>query len=613
MAVKQAPKQYRWWEVEGEKHVELFDTVRCVYNNNRERYDRNMRCLRLYGNQDILNFGPNSYLNTTLPVMPENRVKINIISSMVDTSGSKISKMKPKITFLTEGGDYSSQKQAKQLSKFMLGAFYMNKIHDLHQQAFRDGQIFDVGALKHYQDGKRIYSERVLSMELMVDPLDALYGKPKSLYQIKYVARSVLKKMFPQHETALELARDMIEDAVVNQEFIDQFVCVIEGWHLPSKEGAGDGRHVLCVGNHTLEDEEYTKDYFPFTFFRWSKPVVGFYGQSLAERLTSTQIEINKMLRIIQRSFHLGSAFKVFLEYGSKVAKEQLNNDVGSIIYYMGTKPEYYVPKTVHTEYFQHLSFLIQSAYEEAGISQLSASSRKPAGVESGKAIREYNDIESERFALVSQEYEATYMETARIYIDLAEDVSKAGGDFAVVGQSKKFIKQIKWSEVAPANKNAFIMQQFPTSMLPHEPAGRLAFVQELINGGMITPELGTQLLDFPDLESHLNLKNAAAEDLMATLEELIEGDFVPPEPAQDLQSGIPLFQSAYLRYKREGVSEEKLDQILQWISQADFLLEKAKATQRQPAPMLPVSQDSQSVPGTEQPQVQPPSSAVVA
>jgi hypothetical protein len=530
-----------------------------------------------------------SYTQTIQPSLPENRMKLNIVSSMVDSSGAKISKMKPKVTFLTSGGDFTSQKQARQLTKFMLGAFYQNKVHALHQIGFRDAQIFDVGAIKHYILDGKICSERVLSMELYVDPFDALYGKPRSLYQVKYVSRSPLAELFPKSKTAIMQAKDQIEVSVHTQDEIDDFVVVIEAWHLPSGPKAKDGKHTIVVGGATLVEEEYTKDYFPFTFFRWSKPVIGFWGQSLADRLTSLQLEINKMLRTIQRSFHLGSAFKVFLEYGSKVSKEHVNNDIGSIIYYMGKAPIYYTPQTVHEEYFQHLRFLIQSAYEEAGISQLSASSKKPAGLESGRALREYDDIESERFALVSQDYEATYLETARIYVDLANDISEAGGDFEVVAQSKSFVESIQWSKVAPADKNAYIMQMFPTSMLPHEPAGRLQFVQELITSGMIPASFGAELLDFPDLEGYLSIKNAAVEDMLATLEELVDGEYSPPEPYQNLVEALPFMQSAYLRAKRQKVSEASLDNIRRWISTADAMLSKSQASQPQPPqPLMP-------------------------
>lgn len=603
-------KRQSWWLAEaGSRAQPLFEMVSSLHQNSYDRQQRNIRNLKLYGNLEALALG-SSYLNAaTMPQLPSERLRLNICSSMVDTSGAKISKMKPRISFLTQGGDPSSQKQAKQLSKYMLGAFYLNDIHSLHQQGFRDSQIFDIGAIKHWEDGKRLHSERTLAMELYVDPMDAVYGQPKCLYQVKYVPRSVLQSLWKSKKGVIEQSKGEIESGVFHENFTEEFVCVIEAWRLPSSPGAKDGVHIIAVSNGELKEEIYEKDYFPFTFFRWSKPVVGFYGQSLVERLASTQAEINKMLRIIQHSFHLGSAFKVLLEHGSRIAKDQLNNDIGAIIYYTGTKPDYVIPKVVHEEFFQHLRFLIQSAYEEAGISQMSASSRKPAGLESGKALREFNDIESERFALVSQDYESTYLETARIYVDLSNDIKKKKGDFCVKAQSKNFIESIKWSEVCPIDENAYIMQMFPTSMLPHEPAGRLAFVQELINSGMVPADWGLMLLDFPDTESFASLKNAALQDLLDTMEELATGEYESPEPLQDLQNGIPLMQSAYLRYRRGGLDDGHLENFRKWIATADAMLQKARASQQQqgqgaptgPNPTLPVEANNQAAPGSSQ------------
>jgi hypothetical protein len=353
---------------------------------------------------------------------------------------------------------------------------------------------------------------------------------------------------------------------------MDEYAVVVESWHLCGPEG----RHVISLDKDVLVDETYTKDYFPFTFLRWSDRLTGFWGQSLAERLTGNQIEINKMLRMIQRSFHLGSTFKVFLEHGSRVTKEHLNNDIGALVYYSGTKPDYYVPQVVSPEYFNHLQFLIQSSYEEAGVSQMAASSRKPAGLESGKAIREYNDIESERFALVSQAYEASFMDTTRQYIDLVKDLAAMGIDYEAKAQSKRFIEKIKWSEI-DIEDDEFVMQMFPVSMLPHEPAGRMAFVQELVQNNMIPQEFALKLLDFPDLENYASLATAAIDDLMANLEDiLVHGIYNPPEPFQDLQTGVKLFQSAYLRSRSEKVSEDKLEMLRIWIESAQSLLVSA-------------------------------------
>lgn len=567
-----------WWvNKNNNAHNDIFEVVSRIHMNTEERRERNLRSLRLYGNADLVGLAPYSFSTSALPSLPDNRVKVNVVSSMADTVSAKISKMKPRITFLTSGGDFSSQENAKKLNKFILGVFYKNDVYKHHQASFKDATVFDVGALKHFIDGNEIKTERVLATELYVDEVDAMYGDPKSLHQVKYVHKEVLKKLYPKKVAAIGMATNSFGNQAISNDAMKDYVVVIESWHLDGKEG----RHVISLDKDTLLDETYKRDYFPFTFMRWSTRLTGFWGQSLTERLTGNQIEINKMLRIIQKSFHLGSAFKVFMEHGSRVAKDHINNDIGSIVYYSGAKPEYYVPQVIHPEYFRHLEFLITASYEEAGISQLSAGSRIPGGLESGRAIREYNDVETERFALVSQGYENSFMETTKQYIDLIKEMYANDVDYEVTAQSKKFIESIKWSDVA-VEDNEFIMQAFPVSMLPHTPAGRLSFVQELIAANFVPKEYGLKLLDFPDLEGFANLATAALDDIMASLEDiLVRGEYNPPEPFQDLGTGIKVFQSAYLRSRSEKVPEEKLEMIRVWIESAQAVLVAS-----QPAPM---------------------------
>ncbi len=582
MPVKNPPRIHSWWTVDkAEDNTvarQIYETVAYLDKEQQWRREKNVQCLRIYGNQDYIGVGPFQYSRTNTAMLPENRIKINIAASMVDTVAAKISKMKPKVTFLTSGGDFSAREKSKKLQKFIAGTFYANNIYQLHQAMFKDSLIFDLGALKHFIDGRKIRSERVFPTELYVDTADALYGKPSHMYHVKFVHKDVLIADYPEHAAAIKESASSLDLTQTNPSSDEtrDFVVVIEGWHL--KAGKKMGRHVICVEQTTLVDEKYKFDYFPFTFDRWTAAIIGFYGQSLVDRLLNNQIEINKMLRVIQKSFHLGSAFKVFLEYGSKVAKEHINNEIGSLVYYSGTKPEFYVPKVVHEEYFRHLEWLIKTSYEEAGISQLSATSKLPTGLDggSGKALREYNDLETERFILQAQEYEQSFLETARIYIDLAREI----GDYEVVSESKRFIETINWAEIELEN-NEFIMQMFPTSMLPQTPSGRLAYVRELLQDGFVDSAFALSLLEFPDIEGYTSLKTAPLDDILDTLERVLyKGEFISPEPFQDLQMGIEIFQLAYLRARKDRAPEARLDDMRRWIEQAQTMLDQSMAMQ---------------------------------
>jgi len=208
-----------WWEATSDNIARvIFDLVRTLHNESDDREQRNIRAARLYGNREFTGINPLAMSQSSTPSLPENRVKINIVSSMCDTAAAKISKMRPKVTFLTSGGDWTLQQNTKKLTTFMNGLFYKNKVYQWHQAGFRDSTVFDIGAVKHYIQDGQIVSERTLATELLVEPADAMYGSPRSLYQYKFVHKSILTARFPDKKAIIDMSVGTLADANYGRE-----------------------------------------------------------------------------------------------------------------------------------------------------------------------------------------------------------------------------------------------------------------------------------------------------------------------------------------------------------------------------------------------------------
>jgi hypothetical protein len=265
---------------------------------------------------------------------------------------------------------------------------------------------------------------------------------------------------------------------------------------------------------------------------RWTPRLLGFFGQGLAEQLQGIQVEINRILRTIQVSMHLVSVPRILAEHTSKIISEHFNNKIGSIIKYTGTPPQFMNANgAIPQELFLHLDRLYQRAFEIAGISQLSAQSKKPSGLDSGKALRTFNDIESERFYDVGKRYEDFYLEVAKHLLNVARDIEADPEEksYSVVVPGKKFVETLKLKD-CDLDDDKYIMQKYPTSALSKIPSMRLAEVQEMINAGMLGPEAGKKLLEFPDLEAEMEKENAAIEDIDWTIDTMIENnEYLPP------------------------------------------------------------------------------------
>lgn len=576
----------KWYEKEKGCHQELFDTVRAIQNNQsliRRNIQRNMR---LYGSVLSSNFGPSSYVSLD---EFSDKMNINICSSTVDTVFNKITKNKPRPQFLTERGNWKNQQIAKKLNKFVDGQFYKMKIYEEMPISFRDSEIAGSGFLKIVRDKKEISCERVFTGEIVVDELEGIYGKTKTMYQIKLIPKDVLKDMFPKFASDIERCQTINYTAGASK--ISQSVWVVEAWRLPTNEEGTNGRHAICIENCDLVNEKYLKKFFPFVKIDWKKKVLGYLGTSLIDEIFPIQLEITRVCRKIQQIFHLCGVPRVYLEHASEVLKSQLTNEIGSVVYYSGQAPIIAPPNVLDPAIFEYLQWLIQKGYEMPGVSLLSAQSKKPGGLDSGKALREFNDIESERFYKVGESYETSFLAAADIVIDYAKDIAKEYGDAEVMAKDGDSFELIKWSEIDLSEKD-YVMQKYPTSFFSKTPGGQLQDAIDMINAGMIDKKAALRVFDFPDVKAIMKYENAP-QDIIHKIFDLMlsNGEYIAPEPFMDLSYGLTFGQAYYNQAKMDNAPEENLEAIRVWLSTAESMIKKAQEEQMQKQLMLQQSQ----------------------
>jgi len=557
----------RWWDKDRNSEEipgAVTWTLRQIESAQSARLTQLQTSARLYGNVSLMGLMGLSQ-SPTSAIQPASRERLtyNVVQSAADTVTAKMAKNKPRPMFLTSGGDYRAQRKARKLNQYCDGLFYENRTRRLGPVIFRDAAILGDGIVKVFEKNGRVKHERVMATELWVDELEAFYGEPRQMHQVRNVDRRVLAASFKSKKADIFRASLANQSTPTWQQSTSDLVTVRESWHLPSGPDAKDGRHVITIHDTVLLDESWDKPYFPFARFRWCPRLWGFWSQGLAEEIQSIQLEINKLLWVLQRSYHLAGSFKILMDKGSKIVTEHLNNDIGAVIKYSGSPPQYVVPPVVPVEIYQHLANLIQRAFEIAGISMLSAVSKKPAGLNSGKALREYNDIESDRFMTIGQAYEEFHLDLARLSIAVARDIAKEnGGDLEVSAPGNRYVTRVKWEDV-DLEEDQYVMQAFPVSSLPHEPAGRMQTVTEMVQAGWLTQRQGKRLLEFPDLEAVEGLQSAAEDFLMDKLDKMVDkGEAYTPEPYDDLQLALELGLEYYQRGKLQGLEEERLDML---------------------------------------------------
>lgn len=600
-----------WWKAskESDRLGQLLGSAAFLKENQAYRYRQNGLFARLYGNISLYNtVGTNTTRMDTATGLPADRPTFNLVQSACDTLVSRISQSRPAPVFLTDNGDYKERRLAKQLNNFILGEFYQTKTYDKATTILRDALVTGTGVLKVYEGADdKVVIERILNTELLVDPNEALYGEPRQIYQLKLIDRAQLKESFPKYKTDIERADQAYPDSSADSsKTVSDLVMVVEGWHLKSGPNASDGRHTIACTSGVLLDEEYTKDKFPFVFLHYSPRLLGFWAQGLAEQLMGTQLEINSLLWTISKAIKLVGVPRIFLEMGSKVVKSHMNNEIGTIITYQGTKPQYETAECVPQELYAQLQRVIDYGYQQSGVSALAASSSKPAGLDSGEAIRSYDDISTDRMATLSKRYDTVFVDLAYLVIDCAKDIAERTGSYQTVYPNEKAggIKEIDLPEI-DLLQDPFVIQCFNMSSLPRDPAGRMQKVTEMIQAGMVTIKEGRRLLDFPDLSQMEKLANASEERIFQILDKIVEdGEYTPPDSFMDLQLATELTTQYYNMYVGSKLEEERCQMIRDFFTQVQAI--QQQANQPPPGAMPPgMPGAAPGAPGSPPPQAQ--------
>lgn len=558
---------------EGQAHTQVWGHVRGLVNDQQHIHEMNLRHAVLYGNRGLIG-GHSGGTFGQGRTAPRREVSENVIQSVIDTAASFIAKNQPRANFLTDGGEFSEQRKAKKLTKFVGGLFEKTKIYDKAPRVFVDACVFGTGVLKIFadHDEKKILIERVLPDEVIVDEFECRSAEPRQVHQYKSVNREVLKSMFPKFANQIESAQSD-RKGISGRKTDPLIVDVIESWHLNSGPEATDGRHTIVIENATLFDEPWEKDHFPFLFYKWTDPLCGFYGQGLAEQIAGIQLRIHELNDFITKAQDLMARPKIMAPISAKISPQKFTNAIADIIYFRGGVPPIYMtPPAVSPEIYSYKEQLKRSAFEFAGITQLSASGLKPAGLESAVALREFNDIETQRFSIQAKKYEKLFLDAAKRIVGLAKEIHGSSGDFTSVFRARSFVQQINWSEV-DMEEDRFVITIEASSLLSRTPAGRMQGVIELSQAGLIDTTEARRLLDHPDIERTTSLLNANIENIEAVIERLLDGEMVTPEPFQDLALGIRKVHMALLKAQDDGAPEEILELMRRWIEQANFEL----------------------------------------
>jgi hypothetical protein len=592
------PKQSVYWYLEEEPHNALKAASNQLQAQKRVREDNNRKLLQFYENAE---FYHNSALFTSHQTLSQ-KLTFNVIRSCVDAAASKIAKNQPKPEFITSDAEWSTQDKAHKLSKFVEGVFYDNNAHDLGQDIFVDACIFGTGVIQVSTINDRIVYERVLIDEILVDDHEGIYRKPRQFIHERAMFRDQLLNRFQDDAKALEAIRKAPRVETQDRSIADR-IMVREAWYLPLQDSDSKrvgGKHVIAIDNYTLSNNDYNLDQPPFVFFRWSNSILGFYGKGLAEELVSVQLQIAKLMKLIDRNIKF-AGLRVFVEKGSEVNVNHLGNEPATISEYIGTPPQAVTYPAVNQEVYSFLENLYRKAFEITGISQMTAFAEKPSGITAAKALDTLSDTQTERFMLTGKRYERLFMDLAKLTIGIARELYNSEDEekqrVVLRAKPSDFETSITWSDI-DLEESKYELQCFSISAFASSPAARIQQVMEMSKAGILPQKRMMQLLEIiPDFKEFVSLDTASLTRVRKALDSIKKkGEYNAPDEFMDLEEAITVAQAEYNRSINQNVTEHRLQLIRDYISDCQDLLGIAEP-QEEAAAMPPDASLSPSLP----------------
>lgn len=596
-------KSSRWYAApKGEAHKLAHQHAEAILQQQSEMRTEWLRLLESYAAGNVAGLGRSGATSYYYAVEAGEHVEIrfNICSAVVDTAHSLISQAPVIPTYQTTEGDFKLMRQAEKASQVLqgqMGATIREELKRAELDAIKLGTGF---VFEHFDPITALPgAKRVSPFEVLVEHLDGLYGDPLTMHRSRPVPREALIARHPELEALIDecapvaksAQTDLFLQGLVGSASFTDFVTVLESWHL--RAGAkGKGRHVISISNATLVDEEWSRDEFPCSVFRYRERDVGFYGAGLLEAIRPNQNRIDKLIKRNDRAQDLASNVIILNPNGEgSVSNEAITNEMGLILNYTPANGPPTLVKWEGTlsDLQAQVDLEFQRALTQEGISASQTNGQGAGkGLDSGVAVRAADDVQSRRLVPYVSRYQMSCMGVAKLFEAMNDYLAARKRGYTPQaegsGLRRTFLKTSRWKDVRPPKGDARLSMA-TMSALPTTPQGRWAAVQEWITAGFCSRNWAMSLLDMPDLDAFQAVELAHFEYVKWQIESLLDGDReVIPDPRQDLELAADTATKSKLRAEIMGAEDDVLERFEDFIVYVEELIAKAQP----PAPVAP-------------------------
>jgi hypothetical protein len=606
----------RWWLADkGKAFAPVFSLTSFLRRHQKERRRQNILHMRIVGSDPAqLGYGSQPMERAKSRLNggdAAEKTRYMLCLSIVDTAESIIASGKPTLQYLTQAGDWNLQRKAKKRTLALSGQMRHLGVERLGPKSFRTCAVQDIGGVYGYlhpEDGKPRL-ESYMPNEILVDHNEAIHGDPRNRYRLRPMNKERLKELFPSKAKLIDLAQGVNaedrEDFMMTRESAAESVLVAEAWHLGSVRSGKDGeakvkpgRHVLCISNADLIDQEYRHQKFPFADLKYEDQPIGYYGQSLVSRTKEAQRRVNRLIKKYERCQDLLSKAMCVVPRSSGLGPEQITNMPGEVVFAETGEPKLLVWSGTPPDLRAEIPAIREETLNNEGLSEQQVQGERIQGVNSAVGIRAADDVQSRRHVQKQRRYEQWHLDVAELLSRLNDDATEANPNYTVTSQVKRgrrdYIHTTKWKDCQIDADDARL-GIFPTSSLSTTPKGRRDDVMGLLQASMISQQTAMELLDLPDLDTETANQLALVDYSRWQVEEVMDGEGFFIDPILGPNGVLMCLDTArknYFQAVYSGAPEEVLDRLRDYMTalsaEADRLRPKPAAAPTGVVPPMP-------------------------
>lgn len=423
--------------------------------------------------------------------------KINVIKSVIDTLVSKLANQKVRPYLNPVNGLFTTRKIAKQAQQYFDIVYDKEHVQEKVSKAYRNACIFGIGYLFYNPFTKTI--DVPGTWQVGICNTEKGYGKPTKLliedrnFPITQLGNYGIKEKYTSEYVNFKLFFDTIEHKMY-----------------------------ILINSKKVKEEKYEADCIPVIEVYNTTPIFGTRTVSIVDELDGIQTNIDLINQKISTAAQLTPGNVTYVQAGSNLNASDISNRTG-MAYTVKMGPGQnqlpvvnVTPAPFDPMWQSLLDSYVKQAYEIVGVSQLSAQSQKPAGLDSGVALQTLSDIESDRFMVQLQGY-------TNAFVDLANLIIEVNTDGSILPKSVD-TAEYSWEDIRK-QKDLFKVQFSAMSILSKDPQTKLQQIMQLTQIGLITTDKLATYLDSPDLEDVYRGASAIKDAIDATISNAIEKD----------------------------------------------------------------------------------------